>query len=138
MIMNIKEHPYRCIFRHVRRGVPLLLLLLLTPMSGCLKSTYNEAVCTLEVEIEYDLQKGVEAVDGTLTLMDINTRSKYKTSVVGTAPVRMKVPQGFYSVQFEGFARSNGKLARVVAVVEEQPIINTELKLTLKSLSQWL
>lgn len=124
-------------FRHSRWGA-LILLLVAVSQASCLKSTYREAVCAFEVEITYDLAHGVEAVDGTLKLLDINTRTTYKTSVVGTTPVRMEVPRGFYSVQFEGVARSNGKIARVVAVVEEQPIVKGQLKVTLKPLSQWL
>lgn len=114
------------------------LALLLALLSGCLKDTYRESACTLEVEMTYDLAGGVEAVDGTLTLVNINTRTMHKASVVGTSPVRMEVPRGFYSVRFEGFARNNGKLARVVAVIEEQPVLESHMRLTLKTLSQWL
>lgn len=115
-----------------------LALLLMVSLNSCMKSTYRESVCALEVTIEYNFKEGVEAVDGMLTLVNLNTRNTYKTSVVGTPATHLEISRGFYRIQFEGIARSNGKLARVVAVVEEKAIMDGSATLILKPLSQWL
>lgn len=121
--------------RHAPR-ICVIIALLLCP--SCLKSSYRESVCQLEIEFQYAFPDGVDAVDGLVTLEDYNTRREYKTSVRGTATTRVVVTRGFYSIRFNGIARSNGRLARVVALVEEHPAVGEHSRVTLKILSQWV
>ena len=95
--------------RHAPRICVIIALLLCT---SCLKSSYRESVCQLEIEFQY--------------------------AFPGTATTRVVVTRGFYSIRFNGIARSNGRLARVVALVEEHPAVGEHSRVTLKILSQWV
>lgn len=116
----------------------LFLLALLPTATSCLKSSYRDSLCQLEVVFHYNFPEGVEAVDGTLTLAEYNTRREYRVAVVGTSPATLTITRGFYSVKFDGIARSRGSLARVVALVEEQPATDEKSTVTLEILSQWI
>lgn len=123
---------------HRASRVACLLAPLAFFLTACLKTTYSDSQCQLEVSFRYGQLEGVEAVDGTLRLIDLNTSREYSVAVVGGGSVRMVIDRGFYRVFFEGYARSKGRMARVVSVVDEQEAVGSVQDVTLEVLSQWI